>query len=76
MKIRPTAYQVPIHNDIFEPRTVFTSDQTYSISVLRKRSQHNTLSVVGYFSPSLVKLQLTVDRIYFIDTMKRFQIGF
>lgn len=55
--------------------TIFTSDLTYSISVLRKRSQHDALSVVGYFPPSLVKLLLTVDRIYFIDTMKRFQIG-
>lgn len=72
-----SAHCIPcIYNDIFEPCTVFTSDLTFSISVQHQRSQHDALSVVGYFSPFLVKLQLTVDRIYFIDTMKRFQIGF
>lgn len=49
---------------------------TWHIAVPRGRSQHSALSAVGYFFPSPVKLQHTVDRIYFIDTMKRFQIGF
>lgn len=73
-----SAHCIPgIYNDIFEPCAISVPslpDIQYFGSA--ERSRHNALSVVGYFSPSLVKLQLTEDRIYFIDTMKRFQIGF
>lgn len=72
-----SAHCIPgIYNDLNPVPFLYRLYLTYIISVLLERSQHDALSVVGYISPSLVKLQLTVDRIYFIDTMKRFQIGF